>query len=269
MLPLKYLLLPGEVPGSSRYESVPLAAGKMIVVCPSCATHQDVPQGHLADGRTLIRCGVCGQGWIESRAIDVIEAAEFEPILPAVVAEEDSSISADFEVMRLAEAARLAKERFAEKERLKRRELRGWAILALTVIVPLSLAIALPNRVAEAFPPAARLYVLAGLDINVRGLEFRNVGQKYTLSNGTRVLAIQGEIVNTDDRDRRVPTLKFALKDEQGKSVYDWDLNSTTRPIRPGEVSAFVTRVASPPESASQIEIRFTGPGDSSTNAQP
>ena len=229
----------------------------MIVVCPSCATHQDVPQSHLADGRTFIRCGVCGQGWIENRAIEIVDALAYDP--PETLIEETpDSVSAELEVMRLAEAAQVAEERFQERQRRRRRERRGWATLAFSILVPVLTVAALPQQVAEAFPPASRIYALAGLDINARGLEFRNVGQKHMLADGTRVLAIQGEIVNVGSREQRIPTLKFILRDGAHQPVYDWTLNSSTRPIKPGETSTFVTRVASPPEPATEIEIRFT-----------
>jgi hypothetical protein len=229
----------------------------MIVVCPSCATHQDVPQSHLDDGRTFIRCGVCGQGWIENRAIEIVDALAYDE--PAILIDETTeSASADLEVMRLAEAAHIAEERFAQRQRLRRRERRGWAALALSVLIPVLTAATLPQQVAEAFPPAGRIYALAGVNVNVRGLEFRNVGQKHLLTDGTRVLGIQGEIVNVGSREQRIPTLKFILRDGTKQSVYEWTLNSSTRAIKPGETSTFVTRVASPPEPATEIEIRFT-----------
>jgi hypothetical protein len=200
---------------------------------------------------------VCGQGWIENRAIEIVDALAYDS--PETLIEETSDgVSAELEVMRLAEAAQVAEERFQERQRRRRRERRGWAALALSILVPVLTAAALPQQVAEAFPPASRIYALAGLDINVRGLEFRNVGQKHMLADGTRVLAIQGEIVNVGSREQSIPTLKFILRDGAHQPVYDWTLNSSTRPIKPGETSTFVTRVASPPEPATEIEIRFT-----------
>jgi hypothetical protein len=211
---------------------------------------------------------VCGQGWVENRAIEVIDTVAYEAPPPALIEETDDSITTELEFRRLAEAAHVAEERFAEKKRRRRRELKGWCALAASVALPMMIAVSVPQRVAEAFPPAARLYVLGGVDVNVRGLEFRNVGQTHTFADGTRVLAVQGEIVNVGHSDLRIPTLKFILNDAAGKPVYDWTLNAATRPIKPGEVTTFVTRVASPPEPATGIEIRFTDSRDSSTNSR-
>jgi hypothetical protein len=71
------------------------------------------------------------------------------------------------------------------------------------------------------------------------------------------VLAIKGEIVNVAGSERKIPWLLFQLAADDGAEVYRWTLDSGTRPLKSGEATSFVTRVASPPEQASNILIRF------------
>ena len=214
-------------------------------------------------------CAVCGHGWIESRALAIVEPAPSSAAPPPprgglLYAEE---IIEDREVMRLAQAALAAEALFAQANRRRRKELRGWALLASVIICSTGLFLALPNEVARAFPPAQLLYAKAGIAVNTLGLEFRNVGQQHSLVNGVRVLAIQGEIVNVGNRERSIPVIGFTLKDEKMTPVYQWQLTATTRPVKPGEVSTFVTRIASPPDLARHVEIRFARHGETGSNA--
>ena len=86
---------------------------------------------------------------------------------------------------------------------------------------------------------------------------------------GTRVISIKGEIVNVSDEDRKVPSLRFVLKDKEAADVYAWTLDSGIRPLRPGEMTTFTTRVASPPETAENVQIRFAHADEIGVNPGP
>ena len=215
----------------------------------------------------MIRCAVCGHSWIESRAVSVIDAVALDDPDPAEAQRIENDFFAEREVRRLANAALAVEAKFAAAQKRKRKELKSWALLAACVAVPLTGGVLMPQEVARAFPPAQMIYSIAGVEINVSGLEFRNVGQQHRIINGVPVLAIQGEIVNVGKSERKIPPLAFYLKDNMLKPVYDWRLVATTRPIQPSEVSTFVTRVASPPESARHLEIRFAPRGETGSNA--
>jgi predicted Zn finger-like uncharacterized protein len=240
----------------------------MIVVCPTCATRHDLPQSNLDLDGSLIRCARCGHSWIESRALSVVEAPGYPEVSPRSPGRPcRADMVGEREIRRLAQAARAAEAKLAAARQKRRQDMKGWSLLALCTIAPLAAAALMPEATMTIFPPAARLYVMAGAQVNLRGLEFRNVGQQHRIVDGVRVLAIQGEIVNTSGSERKIPTLAFHLKDEQQRAVYDWELNSTTRPIQPGEATSFVTRIASPPENARQVEIGFASHGVSGSNA--
>jgi hypothetical protein len=212
----------------------------------------------------MIRCAVCGHSWIESRALQVVE-----PVIdagPASAGALDGDPFAEREVARLAQAARAAEAKLEANRQRRRKELKGWGLLAGAVAASILAGALAPSELAFYFPPARAIYSELGIEINVAGLEFRNVGQQHSMVDGVRVLAIQGEIVNVGKRERKIPPLAFFLKDDRQKPVYDWRLTSAARPVRPGEVSAFVTRIASPPEAARHIEIRFARTDETGSN---
>jgi predicted Zn finger-like uncharacterized protein len=244
----------------------------MIVVCPSCATRQEVQENHLVHGKAVVRCLACRRTWIERTQLPMIEAIACEtlhdsrPVSEAeAIDEPENNFDAEREALRVAQAARAAEQKYLSHRRRRAQARRGWLVLAAAVMVPVVVLLLLPHQVARAFPPALRLYAVAGLDINPRGLEFRNVGQQHLLTDNVRVLAIQGEIVNISGREQPIPMIRFTLRDSQGAAIYEWSLKAVSRPIKAEEVSSFLTRVASPPENAEAIEIRFAEPQDSGT----
>jgi hypothetical protein len=107
-----------------------------------------------------------------------------------------------------------------------------------------------------------------GIDVNIYGW-LRRVEQRHTIEGGTRVLSIKGEIANVSGRERKIPWMRFALRDGANAEVYRWILDSGARPLRPGESTAFVTRVAAPPETAKNLEIRFAHADEIGSNAAP
>ena len=62
---------------------------------------------------------------------------------------------------------------------------------------------------------------------------------------------------------------RFILRDGEAKDVYAWTVDSGVRPLRPGEMTNFTTRVASPPEGAEAVQIRFARIGEIGSNAIP
>ena len=81
-----------------------------------------------------------------------------------------------------------------------------------------------------------------------------------------KIIAIKGDVVNVSSRNRKIPWLRFGLKDGAKAEVYTWQLDTAARPLNPGESTGFVTRIASPPETAGEVEIRFARAGEIGSN---
>ena len=99
--------------------------------------------------------------------------------------------------------------------------------------------------------------------------KFAALNSSMPLLTGLRVLSIKGEISNISNSTQKIPWLRFALNDGQPAEVYTWTLDTGARPLRAGESTSFVTRVASPPETAKDLQIRFAHRDEIGSNPSP
>ena len=234
----------------------------MILSCPSCATRFDLPASRFAPEGTIIKCASCGHSWLEARAVEILTVTPGK--LPSVI---ENGFEPDYEIRRLVEASRDAEENFAARRRQKNRRLAGWAGFAAAVLTPLVFAGLFPENIVTIAPATVSAYRAVGQDVNIYGLDFRRVELQHLVVDGTRILAIKGEIANVSGKEQKIPWLRFGLRDDGNSEVYDWTLDAGARPLRPGEITNFVTRVASPPETAKNVEIRFARREEIRSNA--
>jgi hypothetical protein len=209
-------------------------------------------------------CAACGLSWIESRAIEIVDISPRKA--PVVI---EHGFEPDSEVKRLVEASRRAKEEFAVKKRQRLGRLRGWAVLGACLLAPVAAAAAFPEAVVNLAPVTVRAYDAAGYNVNIYGLEFRRIEQQHAFVDGVRVLSIKGEVSNISNSTQKIPWLRFGLNDGQSGEVYTWTLDTGARPLRAGESTSFVTRVASPPETAKNLQIRFAHRDEIGSNPSP
>jgi predicted Zn finger-like uncharacterized protein len=230
----------------------------MIVTCPSCASKHEFSNAMQAPGDVKITCRSCGHRWIELEAADVIDVRPFRKSGAA----EEIDQAADEELELLLRAGREAKQIFDEKKQQRRRSALAWAGYTAFTVAPLAFALAAPEVMVAAAPISYQAFQKVGYDVNIYGLELRRVAQDYKIIKGERVLTIKGDLVNITGDIRRIPSLRFALRDGVGNEVYQWVLDTAARPLRPGEVTGFITRVQDPPEGAKDLQIRFAKDAD-------
>ena len=237
---------------------------QMIVSCPSCATEYDLPRSAATDA-TLMRCGACGHGWIEAHATEVSDLVPMnaDAAQQAVQGEDDNDARVMAEARKIARAARMAEQKARAARERRMAQLRGWAGLAAGICLVLGGMVTFPERIVQAAPAVSKLYEIAGKTVNIYGLSISGVEQQYMIVSGQPVLALRGQIANITAEDRRVPPLRFVLKDANGAELHAWTLHSTGKgPIGAGAVSSFVTRLAAPPEGVDSVEIRFAKAGE-------
>lgn len=236
-----------------------------MISCPSCAAQYAFPEQRLPGDSIAINCAACGHSWIESRAIEIVDVSPVsQRKAPAII---EHGFEPDSEVKRLVEAARQARENFAVKRRQKLSRLRGWAVLGACIVAPMAAAASFPEIVVSVAPATVRAYDAAGYSVNIYGLEVRHVEQQHAVVDGVAVLTIKGEVSNISSTTRKIPWLRFGLKNGQEQEVYNWVLDTGARPLRAGESTNFVTRVASPPETAKNVQIRFAHREEIGSNA--
>jgi predicted Zn finger-like uncharacterized protein len=236
----------------------------MIVSCPTCTSRFDLAEHRQSASPLTITCSNCGHRWKELPRLAVIDVPSRS--LARVIDHRDEP---DIDVQRLVDAARGAQEEFAAKRKARMKRISGWISLAVFALAPFTAAAFMPETIVSAAPISIKAYEKLGYEVNIYGLDIRHIEQEHKIINGARVLMIKGEISNSTTDIRKIPWLRFGLRDDAAKELYSWTLDTASRPLRPGETTSFVTRVAAAPELSKNLEIRFAHPDEISSNKQP
>ena len=111
--------------------------------------------------------------------------------------------------------------------------------------------------VVRLLPQTATFYRMVGLNVNLRGLAFKDVKITNETVEGKPVLVIEGVIVGATGKPVELPRLHFSVRDEQGAEIYAWNAMLEQPVLKPGERAFFKSRLASPPPEGRNIDIRF------------
>jgi len=106
-------------------------------------------------------------------------------------------------------------------------------------------------------PQTAAFYKMVGLDVNLRGLAFKDVKLSSETVDGKQVLVIEGVIIGQGKRRLDIPRLRFAVRDAQGAEIYAWNTVLAQTVLQPGERAFYRSRLASPPPEGRNIDVRF------------
>jgi predicted Zn finger-like uncharacterized protein len=111
--------------------------------------------------------------------------------------------------------------------------------------------------VVRLLPQTATFYKMVGLDVNLRGLMFKDVRITTETVEGKPVLVIEGVIVGEAKKPVELPRLRFSVRDAQGAEIYAWNAVLEQAVLKPGEKAWFKSRLASPPPEGRNIDVRF------------
>jgi predicted Zn finger-like uncharacterized protein len=270
----------------------------MHIVCPHCTTSYAINPATLgAEGRT-VRCSRCKEVWL-ARPEDAIEPApepalaeagepttgvsapgwdtdardEPEPEAPVV---DSPSIAADWP----SAATRDAEDDWQgipgspRRRRLHLSGLFSW--LTPNIGLPTACAgmaalvvalIVWRADVVRLLPQTASFYRMVGLDVNLRGVVFKDVRITTETVEGKPVLVIEGVIVGQTRKAVELPRLRFSVRDAQGAEIYAWNAVLDQTVLKPGERALFKSRLASPPPEGRNIDIRFFNRRDLAGNS--
>jgi predicted Zn finger-like uncharacterized protein len=112
-------------------------------------------------------------------------------------------------------------------------------------------------EVVRLLPQTATFYKMVGLDVNVRGLSFKDMKISTETVEGKPVLVIEGVIVGEARRPVELPRLRFSVSDAHGAEIYAWNAVLDQPVLKPGERAWFKSRLASPPPEGRTIDVRF------------
>jgi predicted Zn finger-like uncharacterized protein len=111
--------------------------------------------------------------------------------------------------------------------------------------------------VVRLLPQTAAFYKMVGLDVNLRGLLFKDVKISTESVEGKQVLVIEGVIIGEAKKPVELPRLRFSVRDAQGAEIYAWNAVLEQPVLKPGEKAWFKSRLASPPPEGRNIDVRF------------
>jgi predicted Zn finger-like uncharacterized protein len=264
----------------------------MHIICPHCTTTYGIDLSTLGAAGRTVRCSRCKEVWL-ARPEDAVSIQALVPAMadggdqgpnPALAARNDpagSEIEQDHETPVVespsisagwpaeAEGAREPNRRDETKAARPRRSLLrrlkpsfGAPSVSLATVCAAmgALAVALliwRNDVVRLLPQTAAFYNLVGLEVNLRGLSFKDVRVSSENVEGKQVLVIEGVIVGQAKKPVELPRLRFSVRDAQGAEIYAWNAVLEQAVLKPGEKAWFKSRLASPPPEGRNIDVRF------------
>ena len=180
------------------------------------------------------------------------------PTAPLSTAKPDSDEADNF----------VARRKRLQARRVKARRSSHWTALILVLFAFNVALIGARSEVVRFFPQTASLFSAIGLPVNLRNLKFENMRISKETQEGLAALVIEGSIVSIASKATEVPRLRFAARDAAGQEVYTWSSMPSRSTIGPGEKLEFRSRLVSPPESATDVVVRFFGPQDAVAGAK-
>ncbi len=215
----------------------------MIITCPNCETRFNVDRAALVPNGRSVRCGQCSHRWTERppAGVDPPPFADDDDDIPAFV--ERPVVPQPGPIGRRGRAATIG----------------GWLALVLIVAAVIGGGILAREKVVATWPPAAQLFELAGVPVDVVafGLEFRNITSRQEAEADGMALVVGGEVVNSSDRTLPIPRLRGSLLDVREREIFFWIFTADSETLAPGEMAPFNTRLPNPPTNARGIAITF------------
>ncbi len=244
----------------------------MILTCPSCRTRYQSDSARFMPSGRNVRCAKCGEVWFQPSPEPAYEpevkrepepepAADFAPAVAASVSPPAPSF---------ATSDTLAAQASGERPQRRRRPLRssalvqtmGWAALVLLAVSLGWASVQFRQNIADVWPQSASVYAALGLPVSASGITISNIAYQQEFEDGQPILAVSGKVVNTGDRELPVPVIRVVLTDQAKNEIYHWTFDVGVPSLKPGAESPFVTRLASPPPEARNLNIRFAEAGE-------
>jgi hypothetical protein len=134
----------------------------------------------------------------------------------------------------------------------------GWVLFAGIVAGLMAFVYLGRTNVVRTLPGAAPLYAKAGLPVNVRGLEFRNVSYKWGIDRkGRPAMTVAGTVINITNQPQSVPSVAFVFLDAAQAELFNWATPIRDTPLQPGKSTSFEARIPAPPDAVANLQLRF------------
>ncbi|HZH26749.1 MAG TPA: MJ0042-type zinc finger domain-containing protein [Azospirillaceae bacterium] len=224
-----------------------MRSDRMIISCSVCSTRFLVDAKAIGPEGRRVRCGSCGNTWVQTVPPEATPAPEIilepppdriRPIPPG------SNLPVVIPPKR------------------RKGPVIGWTAAGL---VAGALAVGLVfarHEIVETWPPAAAAYEVVGLEVEAigTGLSLQNVRSEQRMDNGTPVLALTGQVANVSDKARDVPPIRAVALDPDRRALQSWRIQTSPARLLPGEVATFASVQRDVGEQVAQIRVTFEAP---------
>jgi len=248
----------------------------MIIVCPNCGASYRVSAESLGPAGRTVRCAKCSTAWFADAdsADDSLSEAN-GGTLAFTEREEGTPVANPAD--RIAQVvANLKVDEPTVPDTAKPRLRIGGTPVAKKRLTPLRLAAVAAGlflaalllgraSVVRLFPETAALYAAVGLDVNVRGLAFRDVDAVERVEAGVPILLVSGKIENVTGGVIDVPRLRLSVRNMEGRELYVWTVVPRRTRLVAGDILPFQAQLASPPAESRDISVRFLARHDAVT----
>jgi predicted Zn finger-like uncharacterized protein len=237
----------------------------MLIDCPGCGKSYHIIKAALGSSGRRVACPRCDAIWFVGLDGSANVAA---PELAEDLAANDLAFTAEISLaagdyVHFAKPTELVlppadvKKPRAAVAITRRRQPSG--LLACVAVVTLGMAlIGFRSEMVRLWPRAATAYTALGLPVNLRGLGLENF-HTVTLNDGYQsVLGVEGEITNLRAQPIKLPSIRLAIRDGDGRRLYSWVVSAQKPRLAPGETVLFRTRLAAPPAAGRDILVDFT-----------
>ena len=143
------------------------------------------------------------------------------------------------------------------------------SLLALILFISAVIGVGffMQSKVVMWFPASSKIYAMVGLkpDVLGQGLQIADPKPTKEIDGNDEVLVVSGAIKNTSGNRQKVPLLRGALLDKDGKELHIWTFTAQKDSVEPGEQVIYKTQFKNPPTAAEKLDITFTRPSDAQT----
>jgi predicted Zn finger-like uncharacterized protein len=240
----------------------------MHIVCPHCTTSYAINLATLGAAGRTVRCARCKEVWL-ARPEDAIEVAAAVPAMAeASQSATEADAAAEWEALArqdegeqppVVDSPSISADWPAEGEGSGAGDMPSFGLpTACAAMGALVLALVIWRAdVVRLLPQTATFYRMVGLDVNLRGLTFKDIKITNETVEGKPVLVIEGVIEGQTRKPVELPRLRFSVRDAQGAEIYAWNAVLEQAVLQPGERAFFKSRLASPPPEGRNIDVRF------------